>query len=265
MKLDVEIVQLIGGRDNQEDCISVFCDDREFFLNDCNDLALNGIETSLIAICDGMGGHAAGEIASEIVSKNFINFFKEYFFKNNSVADSLKISCSLSNQVLSDMINVEPDLYGMGTTLIGAIVSQYTLNWISIGDSHLYLFRDGKLSKLNQDHSMVPVIDAMVARGLLSIEEALVHPDRNALRSVINGENISLIDVGIENFKLLKGDTLVFATDGIDVLTHNRLVKILKGYFWNIKRNIAKRIKVDIENLNLKNNDNATICVVNVY
>jgi len=264
MKLTLEVSQLIGGRENQEDCISISCDIGNFTLNDNSNLSLTDLDALLLAVCDGMGGHEAGEVASEFVSRNFISSFKDHLNENKNITEALKFACLFSNQSLGDEINSQPSLVGMGTTLVGVILSQYTLNWISVGDSHLYLFRQGKLQKLNQDHSMVPVIEAMVARGLITTEEALNHPDRNALRSVINGEDILLLDDGIQNFKLIKDDIIILATDGIDVLSPKQIAKLIKGNFWNFKKNPAIQIKDGIETLNLKNNDNATICVVRV-
>jgi PPM family protein phosphatase len=264
MKLTIEIVQLIGGRENQEDCISISCRSGDYTLNDNSQLSLRDLDAALISICDGMGGHEAGEVASELVSRNFISSFREYYIQNSDVIEALKFACLFSNQHLMDQIANQPTLHGMGTTLVGIILSEYSLNWISVGDSHLYLIRKGRLQKLNQDHSMVPVIEVLLTQGLISSADALSHPDRNALRSVINGEHISLIDYGIENFKLYKGDVLLLATDGIDVLNQASLLKSVKGNFWNMKHNPALNIQEQIKYLNLKNNDNATICVIEV-
>jgi len=262
MKLTVHVEQLIGGRENQEDCLAISCVDGEFFMNKNGNLNFRELDSALFAICDGMGGHEAGEVAAESVSKSFISAFKDHLISDGDVSEALNFACLFANQTLRDEIISNPNLDGMGTTLVGVNISQYFLNWVSVGDSHLFLFRDGKLKKLNQDHSMVPVIQAMVSQGLISESDASIHPDRNALRSVISGEEISLIDNGISNFKLFKGDIIVLATDGIDEIDSKKIKNSIKRSFWKINYNPAIQIKENIEKLNLKGNDNTTICTI---
>ena len=82
----------------------------------------------------------------------------------------------------------------MGCTLIGAAFGPEGLDWISVGDSPLYLVRKGKIVRLNEDHSLAPEIDRMAEMGRMSEEQAKAHPRRHVLRSALIGAEIDLID-----------------------------------------------------------------------
>jgi protein phosphatase len=95
------------------------------------------------------------------------------------------------------------------------------VRWISVGDSPFYLVTAGKLEQLNADHSMAPQIDALVARGMLTAEEAEHHPGRHTLREAVMGEPLSLIDKG--NRRLGPGDKLLLCSDGVQSLTNEQI------------------------------------------
>ncbi|MBI3198853.1 MAG: SpoIIE family protein phosphatase, partial [Rhodospirillales bacterium] len=111
----------------------------------------------------------------------------------------------------------KPDLEGMGATVVAAQVRGDEVRWISVGDSPFFLVTGGKLERLNADHSMAPQIDALVARGMLTAEEAEHHPGRHTLREAVMGEPLSLIDKGSR--RLGPGDRLLLCSDGVQTLT----------------------------------------------
>ncbi|TMJ26932.1 MAG: hypothetical protein E6G95_12425 [Alphaproteobacteria bacterium] len=97
------------------------------------------------------------------------------------------------------------------------------VRWISVGDSPLYLVARGALGRLNADHSMVPQIDALVARGIISPEEAARHPGRHTLREAVMGQSLTLIDEGRRG--LDPGDRLLVCSDGIQTLDAAGIVR----------------------------------------
>ena len=102
---------------------------------------------------------------------------------------------------------------GMGSTVVAAIVAGDEVRWISVGDSPFYVLLDGKLQRLNADHSMAPQIDALVARGVISAEEGADHPGRHTLREAVMGEPLALIDEGTR--RLPSNALLLLCSDGV--------------------------------------------------
>ncbi len=203
---------IIGGREEQQD----FCGIYE--INEANNEA-----KELLLLADGMGGHAGGQVAANLA----ISIFSEAFLKaaNLSAKQRLHNALLSANDALKSRIANESDLQGMGCTLVAVIVSNGSIHWISVGDSHLMVFRDGKLEKLNADHSMAPQIDKRVEDGELSAEQAQQHPDRNVLISALTGNRIGLIDQG--NSELNDDEFVMLASDGLDTLLNDDILLTL--------------------------------------
>lgn len=163
----------------------------------------------LAVVADGMGGHAGGAVASKLVVEAFVTALS----RGASLADGLKEA----NQAVHRGSADKPDLAGMGSTVIAAIVKDDEAHWISVGDSPLYRIADGKLERLNADHSMAPQIDELQERGLLSAEEAANHPGRHTLREAVMGEPLTLIDEGRQ--RIVPGARLLLCSDGVQSLS----------------------------------------------
>ena len=135
-----------------------------------------------------MGGHEAGEVASSLA---VVNFEKAFLNLSQLNANQRLIAALQSaNDSISNKIDSNPKFDGMGTTLLATYINGNELEYVSVGDSPLFLFRDGRLSQVNDDHSMMPVILKSLREGKITEEEAKNHPQRNALRSVVMGEKI---------------------------------------------------------------------------
>jgi PPM family protein phosphatase len=167
----------------------------------------------LVVVADGMGGHAAGELASELAVKNFVAAFHETPGKiDNRLGKALKAA----NEAIANALKREPAHEGMGTTLVGACATSAGIEWISVGDSPLYLWRDKQLQRLNADHSLRPVLREMSERG------ENVNPEdssRNILRAALTGDEIALIDQSPKPVPLRERDFVLVATDGIHTLS----------------------------------------------
>src|SRR5215475_2593844 len=142
----------------------------------------------LAVVADGMGGHAGGAVASKVAVEAFIHAVEQ----GGGLSDGLQDA----NAAVGKRAAANPELAGMGATLVAAQVRGDEVRWISVGDSPLFLMSAGKLERLNADHSMVPQIEEMVKRGLLTEEEAAVHPARHTLREAVMGEPLTLVDKG---------------------------------------------------------------------
>ena len=176
----------------------------------------------LMIVCDGMGGHAGGKQASNGV----INIFLETFRKTSDFAidDRLKNSLEAAHHALLDQISETPELSGMGTTLLATYIYQQELHWISVGDSPLFLVRDGEITRLNDDHSMLPVLEKMIVDGLITQEEFETDPRRNMLRSAVSDGEIKHID--LQQRPLEPRDILLLTSDGIETLSPEQICQI---------------------------------------
>lgn len=198
MKVAVGTAQWIGERERQEDSLAY---------------AIGPDGRHLLVLGDGMGGHAGGDTASRLATSVALNALLNPY---DTIPDALDGAISRANTAIADHVETYPECDGMGTTLICAVVENGKLWWSSVGDSHLYLFRNGDVKKINADHSMAPVLQKMVSEGEITAEQAASDPKRNALRSAVMGDDIPLIDVSKRPFDLRAGDTIILCSDGLD-------------------------------------------------
>ena len=172
-------------------------------------------DTVLAVLADGMGGHVGGATASRLAVGGFVMAIER--------GDSLAEALDAANRAIGTAVTRDPALESMGSTLVGVVVSATEVRWISVGDSPFFLLSHGRLERLNADHSMVPQIDALVARGIISAEEAAQHPGRNTLREAVMGQPLSLIDEGRR--ALAPGDRLLVCSDGVLTLDEAGIVR----------------------------------------
>jgi protein phosphatase len=180
----------------------------------------------LYVVADGLGGHAAGEVASALV----VDRLKEI-----SVADDL--SPEQAQQQLADAVRdanrqihrsstEDPAHAGMGTTVTAAVAVSGTLCFAHVGDSRAYLFRDGTLERITEDHTPV---QRAVRAGVISAEEAVRHPSRHVLAQAV-GLDVD-VDVDTPTVELRSGDRIVMCTDGLtDPVPDGDLQRLLGGF-----------------------------------
>jgi protein phosphatase len=162
----------------------------------------------LAVLADGMGGHAGGAVASRLAVGAFLMAMES--------GRSLRDALDAANSAVGEAARRDPALDNMGTTLVAAVVRGDEVRWISVGDSPFYLATRGRLERLNADHSMVPQIEALAERGIITPEEAARHPGRHTLREAVMGNPLTLIDEGRRG--LGPGDRLLVCSDGIETL-----------------------------------------------
>ena len=243
--------QIDGARDYQEDAFLVtYLDDDE---------GGDGKSSALVIMADGMGGHAAGNIASNMVVSTFNKAFSGSFGKD-TLPEVLRVALAKANGALTESIKETPALDGMGCTMVTAMFSKGKVYWISVGDSHLYLIRDRKLIKKNEDHSYGGYLDRMKQQGLEV--EAESGMSRNMLMSAMTGDEIAEVDCVDEGVQLLPGDRLIVCSDGLDTLSAG---VIIQTSAWSpaAKECVAAMLKA-IEDANKPRQDNTTVVVVDV-
>ena len=214
-------------------------------------------------LADGMGGHEAGEVASRLVGEFFL-VSPACSGAADAAFSKLRPAVLMANGLVALCVDQYPSVDGMGTTLVGVRVDENVLRWASVGDSHLYLLRGDKFHKLNEDHSMKPAIEAMVMKGIISKQEAVNHPDRHALRSAILGQELDLIDVEENGILLQEGDIVLLASDGLDTISTDRIIKIIKRWKFANPRWIVSALIRAVKGVNLAGQDNVSIIALSV-
>jgi formylglycine-generating enzyme required for sulfatase activity/serine/threonine protein phosphatase PrpC len=240
--------QIDGARDYQEDA---------FLITHLTDA--NGNPSALIVVADGMGGHAAGNVASNMAVQAF-NKHVSANYPADSVAEILEQAVVKANNSIKETVSETPALEGMGCTMVAAILEEGKITWASVGDSHLYLVRERELTKKNADHSYGGFLDRMEKEGTpVEPEPGL---SRNMLMSAITGEDINEIDVNQEPFQLEAGDRVILCSDGLDTLSSGKIIQYSE---WSDSpKECADALMQAVEDANMPRQDNTTAVVVNV-
>jgi protein phosphatase len=229
----------MGARSNQEDAFGISEIEEE-------QLMQKGL---LAVLADGMGGMQSGEKASAAAVISCLQFFEQ----NELPSGWMKEMVLDANEAAIDALGT--DTGAGGTTLIAVHIDGNLVNWISVGDSHLYLYREGVLKQLNHDHNYAAVLQKEVENGEISEEEALKHKQRKALTSYIGMRDLEEIDDAGERLVLQKGDWLLLMTDGIfGTLSEEEITSQLSYMVGKA----AMCIQMEIDKKQKKNQDNYT-------
>jgi PPM family protein phosphatase len=197
--------QHIGRRRDQQDAFGCSDTADEAFLRHGGVLAV---------VADGSGGLARGDLASRRAVEKFL---AAYHLKTEqeSVAQALERALRESQDAIRQL-GVELRAEGnIGSTLIAAALTDAGLYWISVGDSALLQFSAGGLRQLNRTHIFARRLEQAVAKGVLSVEDALNNPNREALTSYLGCEELTEIDANPEPLKFAPGERLLLCSDGL--------------------------------------------------
>jgi serine/threonine protein phosphatase PrpC len=173
----------------------------------------------IFVVCDGMGGHAAGEVASQIAVDTILAYFRERApnVEDNALLDDAPVGARLlaeavkkANDAILDYAEAHKNTTGMGTTLVAARFFDGVCSIAHVGDSRIYLFREGQLLQLTEDHSLVM---EQVRRGMLTLEEARSSSVQNIITRALGTEEGTLPDLG--EFPAQDGDVVLLTTDGV--------------------------------------------------
>jgi serine/threonine protein phosphatase PrpC len=247
MPRKVATAQITGARDCQEDTLAVHALAAEASVR-AGDL--------LLVLADGMGGHAGGEVASRLVVDCFC---ATYSSSPKVVSEALRSSLEAANECLTDAVLDAPELTGMGATLVGCVIRENSLSWVSVGDSPLWVCRGSQLLRLNADHSMVPLLEDMVRTGLMEREVAQADPRRSLLRSALTGKTVALVDLCDKPVQLVCGDIVLLASDGIETLAEDALVALLQNAGPVSLDELAGKLLAAVEAVAASHQDNASV------
>lgn len=185
------------------------------------------VSPTLLAVADGMGGHAAGEVASKIAVttlKELTQVLEDPAIDDDSRQDILlSVSHEIDDAILREG-NENPEFSGMGTTLTALHINNNSVELLHIGDSRCYHFAGGELKQLSYDHT---VMQELIDQGRLTPEEVHSHPQRSVLTQVLMGD--SGIDPVLMVYPVKRGDFFLLCSDGLSsVLSDAEIEKIIK-------------------------------------
>ncbi len=194
------------------------------------------LNDGLFIVADGMGGHAAGEVAARITVETIGEFIaatrqKEEatwpFKYNHSLqfnSNRLSIAIEKANERVMAAVAAQPWLKGMGTTVVAGLVNEEILSLAHVGDSRAYRYRDGKLSRLTDDHSWV---HEQVAAGILTEDEAKSHPLKNVVTRALGGG--PSVSPDLQELTFSARDRFLFCSDGLTTMLGDEEIEKIAG------------------------------------
>lgn len=176
------------------------------------------LEPPVFAVADGMGGHAAGQKASRLATRSLM---KEYHCGATAApSEWLPRAILRANRMIRRFTRRFSLTNGMGTTLTACVLDEAELYWAHIGDSRLYLWRNGILRQITKDHRLV---QELAERGIIEYSEIGAHPQRNILTRSLGGDEDVAADYG--HFAWLPGDKLLLCSDGLNAVVADEKIQ----------------------------------------
>lgn len=189
-------------------------------------VVLRAPRAAVLLVCDGMGGANSGALASALAAAAYLERLKGLLrgSKKSAVLAPLWMhdACAAANEAVYSRASSEPANEGMGTTLVSAVIVGHRAEIINVGDSRAYLIRDKALEQITRDHS---VVADLVARGEITREQALHHPNRNLITRAVGVEES--VESDLFSLHLRRGDRLLLCSDGLsNTLSEDELLSL---------------------------------------
>ncbi len=241
--------QHVGSREKQEDA---------FAFSDLENLELVNNKGVLAVVADGMGGLSLGEEASRVAVQTFL---REFTLKDphEPVVHCLERALMIANTSVFDLAYHDGRELDIGTTLIAAVVFKDEMHWISVGDSRIYHFRQGRLTQLTRDHIYMNQLMEDASNGKITRSEAENHPEGSFLTSYLGLPELPEIDRSNVPLILASGDAVLLCSDGLyNTLSEREISAVFK----NTKGNIAEELVREALLKNKRHQDNITVVVL---
>ena len=239
----------VGKREEQQDsfCVSNSRDEQA--------LRQKGL---MAVVADGMGGLEGGSKISKLVTNTFVNSYNRQAVP--STANFLYNTAAATEKEVEKFIERE-GITG-GSTLVAIMIRNYNLDFLSVGDSHIYLFQNGMLTQLNREHNYGEVLKEKAARNEVSPEEPYRNSQRHSLTAYIGMGSFDIVDKNAQPITLKTGDKVFLCSDGVyNALGDDALIALLKSDAVTA----AKKIEASILSQNLPKQDNFTGVIVELY
>lgn len=180
-------------------------------------VTINGLVS---VVCDGMGGHVGGAVASEVAIEAIQEFLDSTYFDDPRIAIGEAID--IANKAVLDRAEIQPELFGMGSTCVLLIVRDEKVYIGHVGDSRIYLVREKRILQLTKDHSYV---QTLVDMGHITKEEAERHPRKNEITNALGLENMIPATVRSEPIEPQAGDCFLLCSDGLSGMISDKAIE----------------------------------------
>lgn len=178
----------------------------------------------VFVVCDGMGGHVGGAVASQTAVNSIKDFFNQQYFHdlNQAILEAIQYA---NQQIFQESQN-RPELWGMGTTCVVLVIRRGKIHYGHVGDSRLYKLSRGKMERITKDHSYV---QTLVDDGIITDAQAEVHPRKNELIRALGTQPSVEVDVSLLALDAYKGDTYLLCTDGLNgLISDDKIAEVLR-------------------------------------
>jgi serine/threonine protein phosphatase PrpC len=241
--------QYIGSRKEQQD---------DFGFSDIDDSSFVSHGGVLALVTDGMGGLSKGREASLIAKNSMLSQYDKKSI-DESMPEALNRSLIAANNAVVEMARLNGLEGEVGTTLVAAAIKDNELYWVSVGDSRIYLWRDGKMTQLSIDHDFAMRLSKEVLRGSISAKEAENHPERDALVSYLGLQELIEVDRNEEPFILEVGDRILLCSDGLyNAISEKEISRLILGH----PQNAADALTEAVITKSTHNQDNVTVAIL---
>lgn len=208
------------------------------------------------AVADGMGGHKAGDIASNMGTHLFLDAYKNKRGIGKDVIESMVSSMYEANATILNKASLEPGMENMGTTLSTCLIRDKRCTVVHVGDSKIFHFRRGEISKLTIDHTF---IEKMKSDGKITAAEAEIHPQRNILYMSL-GSHETFFPQVVPEVEVEAGDIFLLCSDGLTDMVN--IGHIMSCVFELPPREAAEKL-VEAAN-SAGGHDNVTVVIVKI-
>lgn len=213
---------------------------------------------NLFIVADGMGGHKAGDFASKYTVETIEREIRTSFEKNPTIM--IKKAIQTANKAVRKKASEDPNLTGMGTTVVVATVIGKYLQVANVGDSRLYVANESEIKQITRDHSLV---EEMIRLGGITREDARLHPDKNIITRAVGARDE--VDVDFFTVELRPSDCILMCSDGLtNMLEDREILDILKTY--NDPKNLVETAQALIDAANNNGGkDNIAVVLVKPF
>ena len=248
---------VIGRRQSQQDSVTIPCDTQ---------LLLEDHPKFLCVLSDGMGGLRGGEQASACVTQTLFDDYYRTMWQHctHSYLDFFRAEAEKINTLVCGLKDENGAPLQAGAALIAAAVDGEELHFLNIGDSRIYLVRDGKMLQLTHDQNYLTRLMEKVRSGEITEQEALSHPKREALISYCGIRELSMVEINLQPLQLKSGDVIVLCSDGLyRLLSRQEMIDVLQETAEDMNL-AAFKLTAAATDKNFRGQDNTSVILIKI-